>query len=53
MTMKDVTVISEKERALRQLLDELEKGRRSGETEGWLTPEEVEKHLMEKHLMEK
>ena len=45
MTMKDDTVISEKERALRQLLDELEKGRSSGETEGWLTPEEVKNTL--------
>lgn len=50
MTMKDDTVMSEKERALQQLLAELEKGRKSGETEGWLTPEEVEKHLMEKKI---
>lgn len=37
---------TEKEQALQQqLLSELEKGRKSGETEGWLTLEDVEKHL--------
>lgn len=36
---------AEKEQALRQLLSELEKGRKSGETEGWLTLEDVEKQL--------
>ena len=35
----------EKEQALRQLLSELEKGRKSGETESWLTLEDVEKQL--------
>ena len=28
-----------------RLLNELEKGRRSGEENGWLTPEEVREHL--------
>lgn len=36
---------AEKEQALRQLLSELEKGRKSGETKGWLTLEDVEKQL--------
>lgn len=35
----------EKTRATLRLMDELAKGRRSGETEGWLTVEEVEKEL--------
>ena len=42
MTYKMTT---EKEQALQQLLCELEKGRKSGETEGWLTLENVEKQL--------
>lgn len=48
MTMKDNISTPEKEQALQQLLAELEKGRKSGETEGWLTLEEVEKHFHEK-----
>ena len=28
-----------------RLMNDLAKGRRSGETEGWLTLEEVEEHL--------
>ena len=35
----------EKTQATRRLMNELAKGRRSGETEGWLTLEEVEAHL--------
>ena len=35
----------EKTQATLRLMNELAKGRRSGETEGWLTPEEVEAHL--------
>ncbi len=35
----------EKTRATLRLMDELAKGRRSGETEGWLTPEEVRAHF--------
>ena len=35
----------EKTQATLWLLNELEKGRRSGETEGWLTPEEVRAHF--------
>ena len=38
----------EKTQATIRLMNELEKGRRSGETEGWLTPEEVEEHLKER-----
>lgn len=37
----------EKTRATIRLMNELAKGRRSGETEGWLTLEEVEAHLAE------
>lgn len=48
--MKDDIPTLEKERALQQLLAELDKGRRSGETEGWLTCEEVKKHFHEKLL---
>ena len=39
----------EKTQATLRLMNELAKGRRSGETEGWLTPEEVEEHLRIKH----
>jgi len=35
----------EKTHATLKLMSELAKGRRSGETEGWLTVEAVEKHL--------
>ena len=35
----------EKTQATLRLMNELAKGRRSGETEGWLTPKEVEAHL--------
>ncbi len=35
----------EKTQATLRLMRELEKGRRSGETEGWLTLEEVEEEL--------
>ena len=38
MTMKDTISATEQEQAVRQLMTELEKGRKSGETEGWLTP---------------
>ena len=35
----------EKTQATLRLMNELAKGRRSGETEGWLTLEAVEEHL--------
>ena len=35
----------EKSQATLKLLNELEKGRISGETEGWLSPEEVRSHF--------
>lgn len=35
----------EKTRATLKLMNELAKGRKSGETEGWLTLEAVEEHL--------
>ncbi len=35
----------EKAQAVLQLMNELEKGRKSGEEEGWLTAEAVKKHL--------
>ena len=35
----------EKTMATLRLMNELEKGRRSGETDGWLTPEEVRAHF--------
>ena len=38
----------EKQAAAEQLLTELERGRGSGETEGWLTMDEVRQHLKEK-----
>ena len=40
----DINDYTKTEATLR-LLSELEKGRRSGETEGWLTPEEVRAHF--------
>ena len=39
----------EKTQATLRLMNELAKGRRSGETEGWLTLEEVEAHLGIQH----
>ncbi len=48
MTMKDTISATEQEQAVRQLMTELEKGRKSGETEGWLTPEEVKQHFQKK-----
>ena len=38
----------EKTQATLKLLGELEKGRISGETEGWLSPEEVRAHFRER-----
>lgn len=38
----------EKLQATIKLMRELEKGRRAGETEGWLTLEEVEEYFREK-----
>lgn len=38
----------EKTQASLHLLRELAKGRRSGETEGWLTPDEMRAHFDEK-----
>ena len=38
----------EKTQAMLQLLGELEKGRISGETEGWLSPEDVRAHFRER-----
>lgn len=38
----------EKTQATLKLLNELEKGRKSGETEGWLSPEEVRAHFRAK-----
>lgn len=35
----------DRERAMAKLMHELEIGRKSGETEGWLTPEEVRAHF--------
>lgn len=35
----------EKTQATLHLLDELAKGRKSGETEGWLTPDEMRAHF--------
>ena len=42
-----------KEDAIRILMAELEKGRRSGEEEGCLTPEEVRAHFAEKSRKKK
>lgn len=39
----------EKTQATIRLMNELAKGRRSGETEGWLTLEAVEEHLGSVH----
>ena len=38
----------DKEEAVDRLLSEIEKGRKSGETEGWLSAEEVEAYFREK-----
>ena len=38
----------EKTQATLRLMGELAKGRRSGETEGWLTPEDMRAHLEER-----
>ncbi len=35
----------EQTQAILRLMSELEKGRRSGEEEGWLTPEDVKAHF--------
>ena len=39
---------NEKEQATARLMDELAKGRRSGETEGWLAPDDIKEHLRTK-----
>lgn len=44
-TYTDNTCDYEREQATLQLMSELAKGRRSGETEGWLTPEEIRSHF--------
>lgn len=41
----DNTCDYKREQATLQLMSELAKGRRSGETEGWLTPEEIRAHF--------
>lgn len=38
----------EKTQATLQLMNELAKGRHSGETEGWLTPDEMRAHFLAK-----
>ena len=38
----------DKEEAMARLLSEIEKGRRSGETEGWLSVDEVGAHFRKK-----
>ena len=38
----------DKEEAVNRLLSEIEKGRKSGETEGWLSAEEVEAYFRDK-----
>ena len=38
----------EKTQATLRLMGELAKGRRSGETEGWLTPEDMRAHFEER-----
>lgn len=51
MSMEHENVIQsadETGRALQMLLNELEKGRQSGETQGWLTLEDVESQFLEK-----
>lgn len=40
----------EKMEAMLRLTSELAKGRRSGETEGWLNPEDVRAHFREKRM---
>ena len=35
--------------AIKVLLNELDKGKKSGEEKGWLTPEEVEEHLCKRY----
>ncbi len=37
----------DKEEAVNRLLSEIEKGRKSGETEGWLSADEVEAYFRE------
>ena len=44
-TYTDNTCDYEREQAVLQLMRELAKGRRSGETERWLTPEEIRSHF--------
>ena len=44
-TYTDNTCDYEREQAVLQLMSDLAKGRRSGETEGWLTPEEIRSHF--------
>lgn len=44
-TYTDNTCDYEREQAVLQLMSELAKGRRSCETEGWLTPEEIRSHF--------
>lgn len=44
-TYTDNTCDYKREQAVLQLMSELAKGRRSGETEGWLTPEEIRAHF--------
>ncbi len=44
-TYTDNTCDCKREQATLQLMSELAKGRRSGETEGWLTPEEIRSHF--------
>jgi len=44
-TYTDNTCDYEREQAVLQLMSELAKGHRSGETEGWLTPEEMRAHF--------
>lgn len=41
----------ERREAWDRLMRELEKGRRSGEEEGWLTPEEVRAHFAAKKTL--
>ena len=38
----------DREEAINRLLSEIEKGRQSGDIEGWLSIEEVERHFREK-----
>lgn len=53
MSMEQETVIqsaNETGRTLQVLMNELEKGRQSGESRGWLALEEVEAELLEKSI---